>query len=265
MEDAFHCFKNAMTSPPFLAFPGFKKAFVVNTDASAVALGTFLGQEKEGGKIHPIHFASRTTTAAERNYSACENEALAVVFALRKFRVYLLSSEPFVMLKDQQAPRAAFAGKDIHGRLARWLDFFAEYDFEIRCRNGKKNQAADFLSQVHRGDPAPDFIDEGDEMGMMLVQDAVEVAISQLEPTLHDAIRYLGGCALGDITGWEKARIRQRSVRYFWWTGHLYKREKKCLVVAVPWNEREKVMQLFHDELGNYNAGATMGIVSDLL
>lgn len=131
-----------------------------------------------------------------------EREAPAVMFALRKFRVYLLSYEPFLVLTDKQALRAAFVRNDIHGRLACWLYFLAEYDFEIRYRSREKNQAADVLSRAHRGDPAPYFIDETDIMGMMLIQDAVEVAILQLEPTLHDVIRYLAGCSLEDRTCW---------------------------------------------------------------
>ena len=58
-------------------------------------------------------------SVAERKYSACEREALAVVFALRKFRVYLLSDVPFVVVTDHHALNYAFKKKDIHGRLAR--------------------------------------------------------------------------------------------------------------------------------------------------
>lgn len=64
--------------------------------------------------------------AAERNYSACEREALAVIFPLRKFRVHLLSNIPFTLITDHQALRYAFQKNDVHGRLARWLDFLAE-------------------------------------------------------------------------------------------------------------------------------------------
>lgn len=104
---------------------------MVGTDASAVALGTILSQVKEDGKKHPIQYASRTMTKAERNFSACEREALAAIFPLKKFRMYLLPSIPFVLETDQQAFKSAFAKRDIHGRLARWLDFLAEYDFEF--------------------------------------------------------------------------------------------------------------------------------------
>lgn len=131
LNRSFEKLKVALTSPPVLAFPDFEKPFVDETDASTVAVGAALSQRNSDDHVHPIQFASRTLTSTEQNYSVCEREALAVVFGLRKFRLYLLSTEPFLLLTDQQALKTAFRKKDIHGRLARWLDFLAEYDFTI--------------------------------------------------------------------------------------------------------------------------------------
>ena len=55
-----------------------------------MSVGAVLAQKKEDGRIHPIPYASRTMNTSERKYSACEHEALAVIFSLKKFRVYLL-------------------------------------------------------------------------------------------------------------------------------------------------------------------------------
>ena len=85
---------------------------------------------------------------SEREYSACEREALAVIFALKRFRVYLLSSTPLKLITDHQALSYAFRKKDIHGRLARWLDFLAEYNFTVEYRRGSENSAADYLSRI---------------------------------------------------------------------------------------------------------------------
>lgn len=82
-------------------------------------------------------------SATEHNYSACERELLAVVFVLRKFQVYHLSKHPFVVVMDQQALKAAIAMNDMRGRIARCLDFLAEYELEFQYRKGCDNQAAD--------------------------------------------------------------------------------------------------------------------------
>ena len=134
MTDAFNTLKEKLTTPPVLSFPNFDDQFIVETDASNVSVGAVLSQKKEDGKVHPIQYASRTMTKQERNYSTCERDALAVIFALKKYRVYLLSSLPFKLITDHMALRWAFQKKDIHGRLARWLDFIAEYQFEVVYR-----------------------------------------------------------------------------------------------------------------------------------
>ena len=65
---------------------------------------------------------------SERKYFTCEREALAVIFALKKFRIYLLSSTPVKLISDHQALGYASLTKDIYSFLARWLDFLAKYN-----------------------------------------------------------------------------------------------------------------------------------------
>ena len=61
--------------------------FYIHTDASNYALGAVLMQGKKE-KQHPIEYASRLLLKAEQNYSTTEREAVAVVWAVQKFRVY---------------------------------------------------------------------------------------------------------------------------------------------------------------------------------
>ncbi|GFV11165.1 retrovirus-related Pol polyprotein from transposon 17.6 [Trichonephila clavipes] len=68
------------------------KPYIIRTDASNYALGAVLFQG-EGSDEHPIEYASRLLTPAERNYSTTEKEALAVVWALKKFRGYIEGTE----------------------------------------------------------------------------------------------------------------------------------------------------------------------------
>ena len=60
-------------------------------DASDFTIGTMLGQ-REYGKPYVIYYASKILNEAQRNYTTTENELLAVVFALDKFRAYLVGS-----------------------------------------------------------------------------------------------------------------------------------------------------------------------------
>jgi hypothetical protein len=61
-------------------------------DASLIALDTILSQPREGELDHPISFASRKFSSAENNYMTKEREGLEMVYALQKFRHYLLGS-----------------------------------------------------------------------------------------------------------------------------------------------------------------------------
>ncbi|GFX32615.1 integrase catalytic domain-containing protein [Trichonephila clavipes] len=71
----------------------FAKPFLIRTDASNYALGAVLlqGEDKEE---HPVEFASRLLNPTERNYSTTERDALAVVWALNKFRAALKGQAP---------------------------------------------------------------------------------------------------------------------------------------------------------------------------
>ena len=68
-EAAFDKLKTALVTPPLLEYPDFEQPFVVETDASKVALGAVLAQKKEDGMVHPIEYASRTMSATERKYT----------------------------------------------------------------------------------------------------------------------------------------------------------------------------------------------------
>ena len=99
MRSSFEELKRKLTTT-LLALPDFDVPFVVETDASCVAVGAVLAQKKKDGKIQPVQYAGRTMNKTERGYSACEREALAVIFALKKFGVFLLSTQRFLLITD---------------------------------------------------------------------------------------------------------------------------------------------------------------------
>ena len=95
--DAFATLKSHLVQAPVLSYPCFDRAaneFSLQTDASAVGIGAVLEQ---GG--HVIAYASRSLTAPERQYSVIQRECLAVVYALKQFRHYLLGRH-FQLLTD---------------------------------------------------------------------------------------------------------------------------------------------------------------------
>jgi hypothetical protein len=65
-------------------------------DASDYAVGAVLGQTKDR-KHHAIAYASKTLTGAQLNYASTEKELLVVVFAIDKFRSYLVGANNMLM------------------------------------------------------------------------------------------------------------------------------------------------------------------------
>ena len=64
-------------------------------DASDYAEGAVLGQTKDK-KYHAFAYASKTLTGAQLNYATTEKELLAIVFAIDKFRSYLVGAKIIV-------------------------------------------------------------------------------------------------------------------------------------------------------------------------
>ena len=63
--------------------------FEVMCDASDLAVGAVLGQRVEG-KPYVVYYVSKTLNEAQRNYTTTEKELLPMVYALDKFRSYLI-------------------------------------------------------------------------------------------------------------------------------------------------------------------------------
>ncbi|GKD53413.1 reverse transcriptase domain-containing protein, partial [Tanacetum coccineum] len=119
-------------------------------DAREYAIGAVLGQriEKRIEKhFRPIHYASKTMTEAETNYTTMEKEMLAVVYAFEKFRSYLIMNKS-VVYTDHSALKYIFNKKDAKARLLRWVLLLQEFDFKVIDTKGAENYAADHLSRL---------------------------------------------------------------------------------------------------------------------
>ena len=95
----------------------------------------------------PVAFASKLFSATERRYSVTEREALAVTWALRKFRDICLGYK-VTILTDHQPVTNLFRNKNLSGKLARWFLQVQEFEPIIKYIPGSSNTIADALSRV---------------------------------------------------------------------------------------------------------------------
>ena len=149
--DAFERLKIQVAKPPALYLPDFNRPFVLVTDASTVGTGAMLAQRdryKPDGPLNPVAFFHHTLSSSERNYSTTDRELLAIVLAVKKFRVYL-AGQRFDLITDHRA--LTWINESLNER---WLEFLQQYPFNPIHRAGKSPELAmaDYLSRVGHGE-----------------------------------------------------------------------------------------------------------------
>ena len=163
-QKSFDMLRHALATAPVVSHPvsGDENLFVLDTDASAYAIGGELLQ-RVNGEERVIAYSSRTLSKSQRNYCTTYRELLGVVWMIRHFRQYLWGRR-FVVRSDHSSLRWLNSYKDADGMLARWLSHLQQYDFHIEYRPGARHGNADGLSRCHRcGNPecpgAPTYSD----------------------------------------------------------------------------------------------------------
>lgn len=144
-EKAMQTLKEILISEPILTIFSPDRETQLHTDASKVGLGAVLLQ-CVNGELKVVAYASRQTSQAEEKYHSFELEALAVVFGIQKFRVYVTGLK-FTIVSDCSALRLAWTKRDLSPRIARWWLDLQEFDFEVEHRPGAAMSHVDALSR----------------------------------------------------------------------------------------------------------------------
>jgi hypothetical protein len=112
---AFQILKKALISALVIQPPDWTLPFEIMCNASDYAVGTVLGQTKDK-KHYAISYASETMTGAQLNYTTTEKELLVVVFAIDKFRSYLVGAK-VIVYTDHAVLKYLITKKDAKPRL----------------------------------------------------------------------------------------------------------------------------------------------------
>ena len=148
-QAAFERAKDLLSSAPLLLAPKINKPFRLHVDASNVGAGAVLLQDDEDSVERPICYFSRKFSSYQLNYSTIEKEALALIWALQNFEVYIGGSPtPIVIYSDHNPLTFLHSLQNPNQRLMRWSIFLQPYNLHIRHIRGKENVIADALSRA---------------------------------------------------------------------------------------------------------------------
>ncbi|EYC05399.1 hypothetical protein Y032_0082g1560 [Ancylostoma ceylanicum] len=148
--EAFERLKEAIVHAPILGQPDIegartgRKPFIIYTDASSLGVGAVLCQEGADKMLHPLYFASKKLSSAEKRYHITDLEALAIVFALKKFHFFVFGVKTIVRT-DHQPLTTLFKRNNVSPRVIRWALEVQTYDLTIEYVKGEANKVANAL------------------------------------------------------------------------------------------------------------------------
>jgi hypothetical protein len=144
-QEAFESVNGALSASLMLHRPDPNKTFVLQIDASGIGMAAALYQE-DGADRRVISYSSASFNPTERRYHSNEQECLAVVWAIRRYRPYL-EDKQFTLRTDNKALVWLQQKKDQCAKLTRWAIELQGYQCTIQHCPGRENQLADILSR----------------------------------------------------------------------------------------------------------------------
>ncbi|XP_062698374.1 uncharacterized protein K02A2.6-like [Aedes albopictus] len=191
-EEAFRKLKEMVTDIKTLHYFDSSLRTRVVADASPVGLGAVLIQFSDpNNDFHPrvVSYASKSLSPTEKRYCQTEKEALALVWAVERFSVYLLGRK-FELETDHKPLEVIFGSTSRPcARIERWLLRLQAYTFVVRYRKGSEN-VADSLSRLPEFGEDHEF--DGDNQFLVLaIMESAAIDISELEKASKDDLELL--------------------------------------------------------------------------
>lgn len=174
-QKAFNQLKECLKNIDTLGYYNPNDRTLVIADASPVGLGSVLVQyDSNGPRI--IACANKSLTDVEKRYCQTEKEALALVWAVEHFHIYLYGKDVFELVTDHKPLEVIFGPRSKPcARIERWVLRLQAYNYKVVYRPGKSN-IADPLSRLCTSSYCTPFDDE--HHVHQIVEHAKPVALS---------------------------------------------------------------------------------------
>jgi hypothetical protein len=144
-QAAFVDLKEAVINTSPLAFIDYAKEILICCDSSQFGAGAVLFQFDADGHEHPIAYASRKYTIAERNYNTFQQEAAVIVWSLEKFSEFFQGHSVTVQSDHRNL---SWIKRSAMPQLTRWRIRLQDFDFKIEYLPGPQQVCADGLSRL---------------------------------------------------------------------------------------------------------------------
>ncbi|XP_037929719.1 uncharacterized protein K02A2.6-like [Teleopsis dalmanni] len=224
-----------------------QKPIIISCDASPYGLGGVLSHIIDGEE-RSVQFVSSTLSPAEKNYSQLHREALAIVFAVKKFHNYIFGL-PFTIESDHQPLREIFSiKKDLPSvaanRLQRYAVFLSMYDYSIKYKKGSQMGHADALSRLPLQE---DTNEDDDSINIFNLIGDLPIKIDDIKNEMSKDVALLKTYKYVK-NGWPE-KIDNNLKKYFKIRISLAT-EDKCVFygerIVIPESLRPKTLELLH-------------------
>lgn len=233
---SFELLKKKLTEAPVLALFDNNSDTELHCDASSIGFGAILLQKDKDSKWHPVFYFSKRTTEAESKFHSYELETLAIVYALRRFRVYL-QGRPFKIITDCNSLTMCLNKKELNPRIARWALEFQNFDYSVEHRPGTKMQHVDSLSRCTDNEVLViDNITFEDNLIICQSRDPQLIKIrSELETNNSDSYKMENGV--------------------------IYKKKGESLLFYVPEAMENHILYKYHNEMGHMGINKVIDLI----
>ena len=255
-ESAFNWAKQALTSAKVLVHYNPDLPIRVAADASAYGIGAVLSHVQQDGSERPVAYASRTLSSSEKNYSQIEKEALALIFAVKKFHQYIYGRH-FTLVTDHKPLLTILGPKKgipplAAARMQRWSFLLSAYTYNILFKPTTLHGNADGLSRLpvqHHStskEEVPEIAEFNiSQIALLPVSSAQVAKAIKTDPTLAKVLTYVK-------QGWPSSLPEEDPmIKPYWNHRSELTVEGECLMlgirVVIPQKLQNSVLQELHN------------------